>query len=309
MLCSAADLPEALLCAGKRHRRSRASRANSAPMSRNIRTGNVMRERGASQGPRARLPAGEALAPVFESCAAVEAAVLALSYKRSLKKAQEISESAPTTAPPSAEPSPVLSLLKSDAVDDAEVAFTLPSPAWPSVHEAVIGWDFCQKDLQAADDSDLAVWSKVPEAAQKVSKQTEPDWCILTAPEPATNAPKPSYADLLRGQSAAAPPAAGVRAPRIRRRRGKLIGAGALTQNVANAKAAEPSASPADKVDEEPIDDELLPAEFTRWHGWKKEHKASRNTKLKRKVDEQRSRRLAQSWTSRGWACEEDQEA
>lgn len=266
-----------------------------------------MRDRGASQGPRTRLPAGEALEPVFESCAAVEAAVRKLSYKRSLKKTQEISESAPTTAPPSAEPSPAFSLLKSDIVDDAEVAFTLPSPAWPSVHEAVIGWDFCQNDLKAADDSELAAWSKVPEAAiaasQKVSKEADPDWCIVTATEPAmmADSAKPSYADLLRGQSPASPPAE-VRAPRIRRRRGKMIGVGAGSQSAIHAKAAEPSASPVGKVDEALIDDEPLPAEFPRWHGWKKEHKASRNTKLKRKVDAQRSRRIAQSWASRDWA-------
>lgn len=305
MSYSAADLPEALLCAGKRHRRSRGGRAISVPMTRSARSQDSARERVASQGPRAHLPAGEALEPVLQSCAAVEAAVLANAYKRSLKNAVEVSQSAPTTAPPSAEPSPALSIMKSDTVDDSEVPFALPSPAWPSVQEAVIGWDFCQADVEANDDSYLAVWSQVPEAAiscplpapqecQKASKESEPDWCLVMAREPATvaDSPKASYADLVRGQLAeASPPAAGVRTRRVRCRRGKMILAGGGAQHVASAS----------QVEEDLLDDEPLPA--ARFHGWKKEHKASRNTKVKRKVEEQRSKRVAQSWTSRGWNC------
>eukprot|EP00930_Biecheleria_cincta_P090030 TRINITY_DN79388_c0_g1_i1.p1 TRINITY_DN79388_c0_g1~~TRINITY_DN79388_c0_g1_i1.p1 ORF type:complete len:338 (+),score=67.45 TRINITY_DN79388_c0_g1_i1:82-1014(+) len=125
----------------------------------------------------------------------------------------------------------------------------------------------------------------------------------------ATSAFPPSFADMLRNQQArepgsdrnpgggCLPPSHGYRfAPQVpaagtARQRRRVVATSCLSNWKQNA----------------PEDDDGLDstAGFSASHGWSKQHKASRNAKLQRKVDWSKQRRAEQSRASR--FCEEDE--
>lgn len=188
-----------------------------------------------------------------------------------------------TAEPSSAEHTPELNCMVSEM------------EAWPSLREAVEkGWDFCS---EGSDDEDL--WEDLPTPAlameddieKHLDQQPKNSWWLVpgsgsceTEPvnsEAAEDA-KSTFADLLRDQkSNAQPPAAGYRsaAPPSRRSGHRASGS----------------------------EDEVIPEELQRIqrHGWKKEHKASWNTKQLRKVAEHKAQKVMQSCQSRGWLEDE----
>jgi len=206
-----------------------------------------------------------------------------------------------TAAPSSAEQSPELNCMVSEAEN------------WPSLRAAAEnGWDFCSEGSDTED-----IWEDLPSPAVPIdeletesqemhSPTSEPltSWLLVPGsdrvPEQASaeneEAPKLTYADLLREQEKndAMPPAAGTAMPAIRarpmpRRPGHTGEAGdSEDQSLCLAAVGEYADA--------------------RQHGWKRQHKASRNTKQQRKVAEREARRNVQSWESRGWLEEEEEE-
>merc|ERR1712194_660346 len=95
---------------------------------------------------------------------------------------------------------------------------------------------------------------------------------------------KSTYADLMRdGQAGQFPLACGTLKPPLRTRTSRRY-------NVAVA-----SSNDNDSLDEHDHVDRA------RWHGWKAQHKASRNAKQQRKVADRTAKRIDQSCRSRGW--------
>jgi hypothetical protein len=216
-----------------------------------------------------------------------------------------------TTAPSSAVPSPLLECIVNDAVGEA----------WPSLREAVNGWDFCS---DGSDTDDL--WENLPEPALDIdhdfqyvdlskSVQDAKQLTTITAEKPdeeavdtKENSEKDtdamasmlnrSLAELLRnrdstdgGQIHVQPAVNGTRLQTRRR----------------CSRKPKPSMSVRGQV---PIvastsQDPLCDQSDFRQRGWMKQHKACWNKKMRRKVTAKVTRRTEQSCKSRGWLKDE----
>lgn len=211
----------------------------------------------------------------------------------------------------------------STACTDASYMAPLELPAatvdledaqWPSVREAERrpaaerGWDFCSE----ASDEDGS-WVEeldahlAPEPREAESPGAADDdsaaWLVTSsAPQPPEDAeaPKRTFAQaVLAGPwgPAAFLPAAGCRVP----------GAGAPGKQDART-VRWPGAAAADDDDEQEGAAEGFDPKAA-GRGWKKQHKASRSSRQMRKTCQQTRQRAEQSFRTRGWLDEEEEEA
>lgn len=174
--------------------------------------------------------------------------------------------------------------------DDAQLAVhavasepvPLSGADWPSLDEAAFaGWRFCG-ELSGDDASEEASWLVVSTgaASPKAAATCNPPLAQkLSASEP--SGPKP--------------PRAGTR---LWRSRASLPPRGEAVEEDSPGPAAEDDESAGDLWDPS-CHGSRVP------HGWKKQHKASWNTKLQRKVAQQSARRLDQRSLSRSLAAAE----
>jgi len=186
-----------------------------------------------------------------------------------------------TTAPSSAQQSPEVVCLVSD-IDD-----------WPSLRQAENGWDFCSEGCSSDD-----LWQDLPaplvaleedsfsdsetQSEDCTGGQPNANWWLVAEEDlrglPTTINSNPgkeepqrrSFADLVKDQdSFPLPPACGSMRPPSRRQ-------------AAPRRTAASTIAPQD----DSFTSEQFESEWIRWHGWKKEHKASRNWKHQRKAAE-----------------------
>jgi len=206
------------------------------------------------------------------------------------------SDTASTMAPTSAESSPMLAFVVADA----------NATTWPSLREASApGWDFCS---DASDDEEL--WQDLPEPAvsldddstseqsSKKSDASPASWCYVPAkgyvppltmqsevPEVSEPNSKPSFADVVREQPTdqaghVLPPAPGALMPTIR------------AQPLQRRNAANSTQHDGDVADE--VNEELEFGFLTQYHGWTKQHKASRSKRYQRGLAHQMACRADQ---------------
>lgn len=175
---------------------------------------------------------------------------------------------------------------------------------WPSVHKAgretEHGWEFCS---QASDEES----SWVEELDSRLAPEPEgfsaavddaAAWLVTSgvAPElPEDPVPKRTFAEALlasRQGTGAAAVVAGCRMP---------VGSGPGKEKPCR------SSEVADGEEDGTVED-YNP--HTSSHGWKKQHKATRNSRQSRKLSQQIQRRTEQSIRTRGWSNdnEEDEE-
>lgn len=206
------------------------------------------------------------------------------------------SDAASTMAPNSAEPSPMLGF-----VADGNAS------TWPSLREASSGWDFCS---DASEDEDL--WQDLPEPlialdespqsgqSSKKSDASPASWCYVPAggntpteqTEAITSSPKISFADMVREQPKeqadhVSPPAPGALMPTIR---------GRPLQRRSGSKSR---TAMCDGDDADEINDDLEDTFVTQYHGWTKDHKASRSARYQRVLKYQMALRDKQRAQSR----------
>lgn len=206
------------------------------------------------------------------------------------------SDTASTMAPTSAESSPMLAFVVAD----------VNATTWPSLRQASApGWDFCS---DASDDEEL--WQDLPEPAvsldddstseqsSKKSDASPASWCYVPAkgyvppptmqlevPEVSEPNSKQSFADMVREQPTneaghVLPPAPGALMPAIRAQPLQRRNAAKSTQH--------------DGVVADEVNEELELCFLTQYHGWTKEHKASRNKRYQRGLAHQKACRADQ---------------
>jgi hypothetical protein len=215
-------------------------------------------------------------------------------------------EKASTAAPSSAQQSPELFCMENDE-------------AWPSLPDATEpGWDFCHAGTNTEE-----VWELPPPAVPLEDNHSEMNsnpaacaansgWCLVPGSgstpviPKAVDArkiseldgrveltPKATFASLLRAQpsrTAASTVKPANDAPRVRRRAG--INATPSERCPSQAANGAGLTSQEESADLDQAD---------QWHGWKNQHKASRNTRHECKMANQKARKLRQSCLSRGW--------
>lgn len=199
-------------------------------------------------------------------------------------------DAASTIAPNSAEPSPLLGF-----VADGNAL------TWPSLREASSGWDFCS---DASEEEDL--WQDLPEPAVSLdvspksgetSTKSNPapaKWCYVPAEqaEAVAASPKMSFADMLKEQPKVqaghvSPPAPGTVMPTIR-------GRPLQRRTGGTSRTALQNGDDADQINED-----LELAFVSQYHGWTKQHKASRNARYQRVLKYQMAQRDNQRTQSR----------
>jgi hypothetical protein len=163
---------------------------------------------------------------------------------------------------------------------------------WPSMREAQEDWDFCssasdeESSWVAEEGTDLVPETDVSDLADDTA------YLVGVVPEPVEETvPKRTFVEALniskQGTGALAAPA----------------GCRILS---ATAPSKESKARGGADCEDEAVADGFNPR--TASQGWKKQHKASRSTRHQRKLSQQTQCRAEQSFRSRGWLDEEEEE-
>lgn len=189
-----------------------------------------------------------------------------------------------TTAPSSAAPSPLIGVIDADA------------ESWPSLREAVTGWQFCNLS-EGEEPEDFDMWEALPEPAIDINSDEEflnvsnkdvPDTAAKSPGEVPTTLAEMLRKQLDVGGAGFQPPVFGTRRPSL----------------AADVNSTHLFKKTIVNDDEHECNQCELLNDF-RKSGWSKDHKSSWNKQYQRKVVEKSYLRAQQSARSRGAADEE----
>jgi len=172
--------------------------------------------------------------------------------------------------------------------------------AWPSVKEAEKGWDFCNQDSDEDDGSWVEEMDLKLALEPEIASGPEDDsaaWLVNSGPAQHSEdvVPKRTFAEAVLsftdGTGAPAVPA-GYRMP---------------TQTAITKQELKQLRSITGSLDDEAVAGDDFNARVP-GHGWKKQHKASRSGRQQRKLEQQTQKRAEQSFRTRGWLDEKEQD-